>query len=217
MLTKITENLGDSSTTVPKNIVEFLCEWDEELPEKAPEPLPVLDEESVDTISPMGAFQDRKARKFRLKGVPLLRTTHRSSIRPSLAAVPDAEEVGSQDSPSQSLTTPQKAINTTKDEYFPELQVPTPQSANTAVQPEVQLAWYNSSSPPMPSLRPTSTGLSGAMARPLLAEPEDVFQARENMERRDIARKKGRLLPGRRPKDDLLHSHYQYRDIVGFI
>jgi hypothetical protein len=192
---------------IPESIMKALLEVDEEAPSKGARLIP--SNTSTSAGKSLGVPQDRKARKSKLLDLPLMKTTHRSEYLKSALSVQSIEPEVRQalhESP-------------TKEEgpvQLPASRVPDPRSFSQGPPGEhnhsndeqapgdggvgtIYSAASISSLPNRPSLpRRSRTSIS-----------QDVFQAREEVERRE----KGNFLRATR-KDKLLTRHFSNRDIV---
>jgi hypothetical protein len=217
-LAHISQSLKESRTPVPDSILKFLLNVDEEIPSNAAEPVSV---ETVIGLRPsLNTFHDRQVRKSKYLGTPLMKTAHRSYLKSTLT-VPPVDQQLSQITPDGPSEIPIQVSTTTSDESPPGFQVP--QFPNAVAQPEENQHCNDNTPPPLPSSASTMTSGTGpgspVRQKFKTTRPQDVFQAREEIENREHERKEkitfSRFLP--KPKDDLLARHYKNRDIVSTI
>jgi hypothetical protein len=182
---------------VPENVMAALLEVDEEAPSKAVDSAALR--EALGQGQSLIIPQDRKARKSKLLGLPLMKTAHRSkilkselseiSVRPSMER-PASRNSGSESSPTRELFNP---VSIAPDAPNTSIhQLPTNQSTTSAT-----------------ARHTSSRKHKRTVSQRTLSQ--NVFQAREDIEKRE----KHNYLKRTR-KDELLTKHFGggNRDIV---
>jgi serine/threonine protein kinase len=178
---------------IPESIIEFLIKVDGEAPSKSG----ALADVYLSLIVP----QDRKTRKSKLLQLPLMKTTHRSEYLKSASSAQVAE-------PEEKQTAQQS---------------PRQQDVSMRHQaPQGSVLMHTDHVSSMRDLRNIGGGYFASMPLPAsalvrhkqqqrsrTAPPQNVFQARDAIEKRE----KGNLLKRTR-KDELLTRHFSNRDIV---
>ncbi|KAI9744665.1 MAG: hypothetical protein M1818_002194 [Claussenomyces sp. TS43310] len=217
-LAQMTRGLNKVRTPLPDSIVQFLLAVDEEIPANAVDPTSVEIETGPDRS--LNAFHDRRFRKSKYLGAPLMKTTHRSFLKSTLINPIVAQEP-SQTGPRSAYEVPVPIPQTMTD--LSPLGFKVPQPTHEVAELEGSHAYNNNNdnendntSPPNPSRTSPVVfpRISSHPERPNIrtTKSQDVFQAREDMEKRK--REKSSMKVFRtKPKDDLLSGYYNDRDI----
>ena len=195
---------------IPESIMEALLEVDEEAPSK------FLDTVTFRAASELGqsltVAEERRARKSKLQGFPLMKTTHRSEYLKSALAAQNAESEISETTYDNLSRVSQLRLERTLP-YDPRHGPLAPDQFHTPKHPGNIQAFYNNR--PYSGSPGTSTTLASfphLKPRKSTANAfQNVFQAREAIEKRkhNLLRKK--------PKDELLSRYFCNRDIVSSV
>lgn len=212
-LSDIIDNLEDSAPSVPEDIVKFLTDVDDEAAEAATN---VRSSASVETVADPrrvpNTFEDRQVRKKQNQLAPMMTTTGRSYLKSflTLASVDEASSLPGQNHPLP------PSLPTQSNSSLHELNAA--QLSGLSVYSQEPHSLQQGYFPPRP-LSHVPTGLTNLTNRPeFKPTPQDVFQAREAMEKRQSdtpLKEKWKVKAGvkPKPKDDTLAIYYENRDI----
>jgi hypothetical protein len=200
------QNQGRPRRQMPESIMKALLEVDEEAPSKGAGL--IASAATPDMGQSLGIPQDRKTRKSKLLDLPLMKTTHRSEYLKSALSVQSVEQElrppiqdssAREDAPWQLSAPP----DTERPPYAsdPPGQC-TPSQDAPFLQNDGTSHIHSAASIPSPPARPKAK-------RSRTSTCQDVFQAREEVEKRE----RRNLLRTTR-KDELLTRHFRDRDIV---
>lgn len=189
---------------MPGNIMETLLEADEDA---------VSSVQSSNLGQPVATGNDRKARKSRLLEQPLMKTAHRSEGLRSVVASYHAQPADSgrdQSGPTTAeANAPSGAPSASPDIPLRASPLHGPPPSTPA--PEASVEHIDSPSVSGQSISPNQLGQRVGRT-PKVHTPQDIFQALEEVEKRD------KLLDGIRRKerkDELMSRHWINRDLVG--
>ena len=203
-LKKITDqSQQEPRELMPESIMAALLEVDEQAPSQSAE----IASHEVPSRSPTDS-DNRKARKSKLLDRPLMKTTHRSEYLKSALAAQNPEPDSSGSPYNRAVETGQarhdSPLNLSPSRHFQDL----PQMSDLRI-PQSNLLQQVPSDHRTTSDRSIPTALSRAKQPKTTKMTQNVFQAREEIEKR----KKGDLWR-RSGKDKLLTRHFTNRDIV---
>ncbi|KAL8846936.1 MAG: hypothetical protein Q9221_008004 [Calogaya cf. arnoldii] len=186
---------------MPQNIMETLLEADTEAVSSVP--LELGSKTSEQLASP----DNRKARKSKLLGQPLMKTAHRSQGLKSVLASynryptdrdsPNIQEVARSSPGDHTAHIPSGLV--------PAHNIPLDHQTHAEASPQDRSPLVTQIGPPPFPIR----GLQKPTRTPKTHTPQDIFQAREEIKERDKYKK---LIPKER-KDKLLTKHFGNRDL----
>jgi hypothetical protein len=196
------------TTEMPNSIMEILLEVDQEAPAKVKS---LATDAALGNYDALNTVQDRKDRKSKFLAAPLMKTSFRSEYLKSELAVRSTAQklpntVQGLDHPNAADTNTRKDVPVLQESGFP----PPPKSYH--VQTPIANDKDLSPQTPPPRLRQNfvpSLVSTSSYRKTKTGPPQNVFQAREEIENRE----KGNILRRTR-KDKLLAQHFEDRDIV---
>ncbi|KAI9776787.1 MAG: hypothetical protein M1816_005081 [Peltula sp. TS41687] len=203
-------NQAEPRDAIPESIMAALLEVDEEAPSKPVESISI---EATPDIGQSGIVsQDRKARKSKLSGLPLMKTTHRSEYLKSALAAHHVERetpvVPFHNRSEDPIPTGVQGSLDSVVRSSPPRQISTPtrsENAGVSHRNGFHQIPSDTSIPRVPIRQKISRGHA----------PQNVFQARQEIERRQEIDRRGKFITlSRQPKkDQLLTRFFGNRDI----